>query len=483
MLLALIVACSSTPPPTGGGGGGGGASNPLGGARQAAPEAPAHRRGPPNVLLVILDDVGTDKVAAYGEEKKAPETPTLTALAHEGMLFRNAWATPYCSSTRAAIQTGRQPGRTGIGYVVFPEQDAWELAPSEVTLPEMLERAPTKWDSSLVGKWHLGTRKSGSPATHPGRQGYAWWASTDDNLGAGPTAYYSFERNLNGTESTVNAYATTVQADDALARTKAMAEPWLITLAFNAAHAPLHAPPPELAPLPPGATQADKFDAMLVAADRELGRVLAGMDPAVRERTMIFVIGDNGTMEQGVRPPRDPAAAKGTVYEGGVNVPLIVAGPLVGKPGAESLALVHAVDLFATVADIANVDLKGLPNPIDGRSLLPALKDPSADVHRLLFTEQFQPNGRPGDWKMHARAVRGARYKLVLLTKAGQTTEHLYDLQGRDVDGPDLLAGGGKLSEEAREALAQLRTELERHEPEPGREKEGGPAKGKRRKG
>lgn len=482
MLTLLWAACA------------GGPAEPPPKPAPAEPAVARERQGPPNVLLVILDDVGVDRVAAYGETSTATPTPTLSGLAAEGVLFRNAWVHPYCSATRAAIQTGRYAGRTNIGYVVFPDEDGVELAPDEVTLPELLARAPDRWDSSLVGKWHLGTERSGTAASHPGRQGYAWWASTDHNVD-GPGGYFRWKRNLNGVEAPTEAYATTVQADDAIARAKEMAEPWLLTLALNAAHAPLHAPPEALSgPLPPDATDADRYDALLRAADAELGRVLGSLEPELRARTLVIVIGDNGTMHAGVRPPQDPEKAKGTVFEGGVNVPLLVSGPLVAKPG-ESQALVHAVDLFATLADLAHVDVSALPNPIDGLSLLPALADPSATIHRLVYTEQFQPNGPPEERKFFARAIRGKRYKLMVVTRQGKTREFLFDLEGRTDDGPDLLTAG-PLSPDAREALALLRTELSKRDGVPAgtgtdpdarkpasKPKQGGPAKAKQRKG
>lgn len=454
--LSLLLACSSPPPAPAGDGGATLARE----APPAPPDAPARRRGPPNVLLVILDDVGVDRVAAYGESKDAPPTPTLTGLAEEGMIFRNAWANPVCSPTRAAIQTGRHARRSGLGYVVFPERDGPELPPDAVTIPEMLARADRPWDTSLVGKWHLGSSRSGPPETHPGRQGFAWYASTVDNL-HGPRGYFRFTKSENGTLREVDGYATTVAADDAIARTRAMREPWFLTLAFHAAHAPWHEPPPELGGrLGPNAGNAERYDASLRAADAELGRVLSSMDPDLRARTVVIVIGDNGTADPGVRPPRDPEQAKGTVYELGVNVPLIVSGPVVSRPRSVSDALVHAVDLFPTIAEIAGVDVKTLPDRLDGRSLLPALSSLDAPVHDHLFSEIYQPNGAT-DPQLHARAVRGARYKLVVEERKGQpATERLFDLEGRDDDGPDLLAGGS-LSDEARAARDDLRARLD----------------------
>jgi arylsulfatase A-like enzyme len=115
---------------------------------------------PPNVLIVLLDDVGTDKIGAYAEHPRPAHTPNLDALAAEGVLFRNAWATPQCSPSRAALLTGRYGRRSGVGRTVQAYESSYELPPDELTLPEMLRGAPDAWDSSEVGKWHLATYAS-----------------------------------------------------------------------------------------------------------------------------------------------------------------------------------------------------------------------------------------------------------------------------------------------------------------------------------
>ena len=132
------------------------------------------------------------------------------------------------------------------------------------------------------------------------------------------------------------------------------------------------------------------------------------------------------------------------MFEGGLNVPFIVAGPLVNTPG-ESAALVHGVDIFATAAEIAGVDLAsvvddaGVVIPIDGQSLLPYLADPSTPGRTYLYAEQFEPLGF-GPYKLDQRAVRDARFKLVIDGLTG--SEKLFDLQGRFDDGPDLITAG-----------------------------------------
>ncbi|MHC5212741.1 MAG: sulfatase-like hydrolase/transferase, partial [Planctomycetota bacterium] len=148
----------------------------------------------------------------------------------------------------------------------------------------------------------------------------------------------------------------------------------------------------------PAETPTPYYRAMVEALDTELGRLLDGLGPALQSRTTVVFLGDNGTPGEVSSRPFAKDHAKGTLYEGGVNVPLIVTGPRVKVPGTESIALVSVTDLFATVAEIAKVDLgQTLPGvPLDSRSLVPYLADPSAPPQRkVLFTELFHPNGQP----------------------------------------------------------------------------------------
>jgi arylsulfatase A-like enzyme len=417
---------------------------------------------PPNVLVILLDDVGTDKVAAYGEHPQPPHTPHIDALAAEGMLFRNAWAYSSCSPTRAAALTGRYGRRTGLGRVVnaWMEGD-YEMPSEEITIPEMLQLAPQPWSSSAVGKWHLATYTSPSNLEHPGVQGFDWYATSVANLDQTSDRgrhghYFDWERVENGELSRLTTYATTVQVDDALARMQSMPEPWFLWLAFNAPHKPYSLPPPELHGVPADEDSADPvlFAAVMEALDTEIGRLLSAVD---LQQTTVILAGDNGTVSFAVLPPWHPRKDKDTMYEGGLGVPLIVAGPPVTQPGSETGALVHLVDVFATVADLAGVELEALGVPIDGRSWLPVLADPDASVREVVYAEELGPNDMDR-LKTDERAVRDSRFKY--LVEVDEGSEHLFDLQDRVDDGPDLLQAP-ELSPDAQEALVRLQSELD----------------------
>ena len=229
-------------------------------------------------------------------------------------------------------------------------------------------------------------------------------------------------------------------------------------MAFNAPHKPYHAPPAHLHSydLPPlGSDDPLYMRALTEAMDTEIGRLLTGLDPAVRANTLIVFVGDNGTAQSATTAPFVPAHAKGSTYEGGVNVPLIIAGPGV-VAGGECTALVNTTDLFATVAGFV-----GVPSPAeDSVSLAPYLADPSAAPLRTwVYTEWFQPDLAELA-STHRRAVRDARFKL----RRGDTLttvqyEQLFDLAVDPFEQHDLLRAGN-LGPAALAARDQLRAVL-----------------------
>ncbi len=433
---------------------------------------------PPNLLVVLLDDVGVDKIGAYGVHDQPAPTPTIDALAAEGLLFENAWTYPGCTPSRAALLTGRHATRTGLGRVLTPEVDGHWLLEDEVTVAEVLRAAPQPYATALVGKWHLVAWQHDSPADHPGLQGFDAVRGTLGNLHHAYDAvadeeldYDYWQKNVDGSLSFTTSYVTTDQADDVLALSQALPEPWFVLSAFSAPHEPFHAPPADLTTLTvaDGDPQADLYAAMLESVDSELGRVLDTMDAGVRARTLVVVMGDNGSPRETVLDPARPERAKESLYDGGVHVPLIVSGPLLTEPGRRTDALVHVVDVFSTVAELAGVDVQDLVRTegdfagdavtIDGRSWAGLLSDAGAVGPRdHLHVESFSPNaaGTPaaGD-----ATVRSQRWKLI--ERAGAESE-LYRYDTADYAEGEDLASTIDGDAEAAEAFQALTSELER---------------------
>lgn len=436
MLVITLLACSPGSPPS---------ALPVGYRHTTAPaELPPEDPSPPNLVLVILDDVGVERLAAWEQpHDTVPDTPVLDALAQDGMVFTSAYAMPTCSPTRAALLTGRYGRRYGLGKPLAGEP--WQLPASEITLPETL--ASAGYSSAVAGKWHLASSTSESVGHHPLELGFLAHRGSLGNI-----PYTSWRRYDDGIAATTSTYPTQQTTDDAIALAESLPEPYFLWVAYNAAHAPLHVPPPHLNPA--GVTDTsdptEKLHGMIAAFDKELGRFLATLDLT---RTTVLFIGDNGTHHRHVPASWSPTGGKGSVFESGVRVPLLAYGA--GVTSGRSDVLVHAVDLFPTLAELAGVPsarpttagrwelaatgpapwLEETGQLLDGTSFAAVLTDPRATTDRAaIYTERFLPLGE-GPYTLDIQSVRTERWKLIRV----DGEDSLHDLEGRHDDGPDLL--------------------------------------------
>jgi len=366
-----------------------------------APGGPLREGTPPaaqasNVLILLADDIGTDMFPWYREGgRDLPTTPNLDRLVERGVLFRNCWAYAQCSPTRVAIQTGRHAFRTGVGRLINEnDRVPYDLPASETTLAEMLrDGTGGAYRTAAIGKWHMSYA-----ATGPNDQGWEHFAGSLYNFER-PEDYYHWTKVVDGVPSTRDAYAPLDNVADALAWIDAQEKaPWVMYLAFNSAHLPLHRPPAGTytTHIPGGqmilfdSQKRPAYKAMIEAMDTCIGLLLEGMAPEVLARTTVVFLADNGTGGTLLEvPPFDRDHGKGTLYDQGH----------VRQPGATSEALVEVTDLFATVAEIAGVDLaRTLPGvALDSVSLVPYLSDPARpSVRDTIFAERFSVNGATG---------------------------------------------------------------------------------------
>ena len=445
----------------------------------------------PNILLIIGDDMGVDALASYGLTERTPATATLDELAREGVRFTNFWAQPVCSPTRATVITGRYGFRTGIGRPVGsgampppPEVPAgapaesrnepnpasvadralprpW-LLPDEFTLPMAL-KADTGpgYATAAFGKWHLAGEGNGW-TDHPNRAGFDHFAGL---MGGGPESYFAWRKVVDGDVMDTIGYAPPDKVNDAIAWLDQRGdEPWFLWFAFNLAHTPLHMPPPaywqsDFSGVDRGVMPRESwraaFEAMIEAMDTEVGRLLAALRPEVRDNTYVIFMGDNGTWGPVIGPPYRPDRAKGTVYEGGVNVPLIVTGPGVVEGGV-SEALVNSTDLFATVMEMAGIDPgEAVPKGVthDSVSFFEALSHPGAPSRRdWIYVDEFF--GGFNGVETADYALRNHRYKLVRY----EGEEEFYDLREDPYENENLLDDG--LTGQAQVELETLRNQV-----------------------
>jgi arylsulfatase A-like enzyme len=350
----------------------------LGVALPARAGAPRISR---NVLVIVIDDLGLDFWPDHPVTDGPPVTPRLDQIAAQGVVFDQAWASPYCSASRAQAITGRTAAGTGV-YGPNPY-----LQSSECTLPEALAAWAPSYARAVVGKWHI---TIDNPLNH-GIQTARLTAFPNDPTPwrSGWIDYYAYSR-YRFPESTVenldcnpqlggdgSCYATSTTIDDAIAwiqSKQAIRKPWFLWLGLNAIHFPFQAPPDGMhgqGPLcasPPCAgrypsggpyTPRRFAKAMLEALDTELERLFlaTGIDPT--RNTHVLVIGDNGTDPNAQSLDTPFRGHKGTTYEGGIRVPIVLAAPAVppAQRGTRSSDLVHVRDTFATVLDALGVPL------------------------------------------------------------------------------------------------------------------------------
>jgi arylsulfatase A-like enzyme len=277
----------------------------------------------------------------------------------------------------------------------------------------------------------------------------------DQTTNGAAADYTRWEKVIDAAVTRVTGYVTVDEVDDAIALAGSLPAPWLIHVGFHATHEPHTAPPADLVPQPPPADLSGgraHFASMLAVLDAQIGRLLDAVPPD----THVVLVADNGDDED-VRPPdRGERQVKGSLFEGGVRVPLIIRSPTVSTPGATSRALVDLTDLFPTLAAWAQRPATG---DLDGRSLIPFLLRPDHPDDATAYTERRQPNGLTapdGGWERWDRAVRDDRFKL--LRRQG-LPDQLFEVGDALVDGPDLIPRG--LTPEAAAAYADLAARLD----------------------
>ncbi|MGR3813683.1 MAG: sulfatase-like hydrolase/transferase [Cognatishimia activa] len=297
----------------------------------------------PNVLLVIADDMGVDASPCHAQGSNMVRMPTLEALCDTGRVYDNAHAYPTCSPTRASILTGLYASRTGVGSA------GAGLATNTPSLFDRLNQQGT-YASAVVGKWHLS--ESRRDLNHPSKLGVPTYYGIPSG---GVQDYEDWRVVENGRASISSTYVTKAITDYAINWIDDQNKPWFLWLAYTAPHTPFHAPPSDLhsfGTLSENASTIRKdprkhYFASLEALDTELGRLLDSLSPAERRDTVVIFTGDNGTTRQVTRRLNTQRDAKGTIYNGGTHVPMVITGPGVSKGRTEDP--VQVTDLFDTI--------------------------------------------------------------------------------------------------------------------------------------
>ena len=392
----------------------------------------------PNVLLVIADDLGKDATPNYPEGSIKPFMPNLQSLISSGITFDNLWSYPVCTPTRASILTGKYGFKTNVLEV------GDVISTGETSLQKYIDdQTGDDYATAIIGKWHLSNTIS-----DPTTMGVDYYAGI---LNGGVQSYTNWNLVQNGQSSVSTEYTTSKFADLAIDWVNNQDKPWFLWLAFNAPHTPFHLAPTNLHSQGNLATDQASIDAnptpyflsAVEAMDSELGRFLNSLSAEERSNTIIIFIGDNGTPNQVTQSPYAAMRAKGSIYEGGVNVPMVVSGVGVNRFGIREDALIHTTDLFATIASVAGVSVNQIEN---STSFYDLLSDDTATEREFVYTERSN-NGV-------SYAIRNSDYKLIVHENGN---EEFYNLTIDPYETNDLI--GTSLSLEASNAKTALEAE------------------------
>lgn len=425
---------------------------PIGDYREVAwdkgPATAPKEQRPPNVILIVADDLGMNDISLYGGGvgNGAVPTPNINAIAQQGVDFVNGYAAnATCSPSRAALMTGRYPTRFGFEFTAVPGSFAANIAhtdanspypivyheelnhnlpdypdmgvpSSEIMIPEVLKQRG--YHTIHIGKWHLGE----SEPLRPTSQGF------DESLGlrAGGGMFLEEDdpqvvnaklpwdpidrwlwANLpysvhwgNGTRFRPKGHLTDYFTDNALAAIEANRNrPFFMYLAYNAPHTPLQALKSDYDALPQIKDHTERvYGAMIRQLDRRIGDVMAKLkETGLDDNTLVIFTSDNGgAWYTGIAGHNRPYRGfKGTFFEGGIRVPIFMRWPGKIAPGSTRADVAQHLDLFATIVGAAGGSL-----PTDRKMDSFNLMDPAQRREITFWRSGDYRAVRAGDWKL-----------------------------------------------------------------------------------
>lgn len=414
---------------------------------------------PPNIIFIMVDDLGKEWVSCYGAEDI--KTPNIDALAEGGMKFHNAYSMGSCTPSRTTLLTGKYPSRNGwvshwdvprwgIGYFDWKKKE-------NTTFARLMKGLG--YATCAAGKWQINDFRVEPHALK--KHGFDDWALwTGFETGNPPSGERYQDPYINTPEDGSKTYAGKFGPDIYTERLiqfmrKHKDEPMCLYYPIPLLHSPFVTTPDD----PNAKSRTDRFKAMLLYVDKMVGQLVSEVDQlGIRERTIIIFTSDNGTDKKitGTRNQQTVVGGKGSQSEAGVIAPFIVNGPGLVPAGVETDALTDLSNMLPTF-----VELGGGKVPedlvIDGTSIAPLIlgkeKDSKRDWIMALSFGKAKLDGkgiRPGE-DFGGRVIRDKRYKVWVNTS--KQIDRLHDLSKDPAEETNLIDSE---EEDDRQALAKF---------------------------
>ena len=425
----------------------------------------------PNIVFIMADDLGLTDLGCFGSHYY--ETPHIDRLARQGVRFTNHHHCQNCTPTRAALMSGQHGARTGVYTVGGIDRFDWSMRPLRPvenvtalpldldTVADQLQKAG--YATGIFGKWHIGEKGP----HHPARRGF-------DEAIVTMGKHFNFTTNPDVVvpQGVYLADFLTDKAVDFIARHKD--HPFFLYLPHFGVHSPYQAKPKlieRFADKPGVGGHANPtYAAMIASVDDSDGRVMQALDAAsIADNTVLVFTSDNGGVggyvREGLKKAGDITdnaplrSGKGSLYEGGIRVPLIIRWPGIAPAATSCDVPTMHVDVFPTFAELA-----AAPAPrqmLDGESLVPLVRDPGGTLRRDAIFQHFP--GYLGSGKNIWRTtpvsiVQSGDWKLMEFLEDGRL--ELYHLREDLGEATNLASSRAEKAAEMQARLAAWRDEV-----------------------
>ncbi len=425
---------------------------------------------PPNLVIVLCDDLGYGDIGCYGNE--VVQTPHIDRFAEEGLRFTNCYsAAANCSPARTGLLTGRTPWRVGV-HNWIPFMSPMHVPAEEITIATLLRDAG--YATCLSGKWHLNGLFNLPGQPQPNDHGFDHWFATQNNALPNHRNPYNFVRNAIPV-GPLEGYAAHLVVDEALAWLESgrdPAQPFFLFVSFHEPHEPIATDPKYeqlYAQFEDPAQRAHHGN--ITQMDAAFGRLLTALDePQLRESTLVFFTSDNGPAITGMHPYGSSGPLrdkKGAMYEGGIRVPGILRWPGQTQPGTVSDEPISGVDWLPTLCEAAQIDPPS-DRALDGASLLPLLEGNPIKRSKPLYWQFNRSKSevkvaiRDGDWKLLARLTGPQVTRGADITAEENESYKTAELTGFELYNlTEQLDESKDLKEEQPEVFATMRQKME----------------------